>query len=170
MKKLLTLILLLLISFSTHISVAKEPTADEIKAVLIAKLIKFVEWPKEKMALNDEYIDICVLGNNEIYKTLKVISNSDSLINIYNIKNIKNALFCEALYIDKSVISLHNNNFSRLKNLPILTISDYKNFREKGGIITIKPVNKKISFSINNKIAINNRIKISSKLLNLSRK
>ena len=167
--KYLPLILTILLLFLTPQGiVASNPTSNEVKALLITKILNFIEWPNTS---EDEKLVVCVLGNKEIFETLKIISLDDEDLIITNkIKNSNRIDMCKAVYIDKSTIKNQLINIKEFKNRPILTISDYQNFNNEGGIISFISSGKRINFRINNKIAMESGIKVSSKLLNLSKR
>ena len=137
--------------------------------MLISKFVKFVEWPNRGF-LYEINVDICILGNDDIYKTLKLISNMDKSIKPFKIKNTKEIDYCEVIFIGQSIMNSQRTNFNNIKKLPILTISDYENFINEGGVIEFISIGNKISFKINKDAANNTGLQISSKLLNLSKK
>ena len=59
---------------------------------------------------------------------------------------------------------------SFFRGKPVLTISEVNGFIEQGGIINFIIVNDKIRFEINERVAKESGLKISSKLLRLARK
>ena len=150
---------------SAFAEVTKE---DRVKAAIIFKLTKFVSWPKKKQSLT-----LCVIGsgsiNNEIQKINRKFSMGRRLSVTHKMPNASMDRLCDLVYIhnsDNQDISLVLN---KLKDSPVLTISDSKQFAEKGGTIELYRTGSRIKFAINKNSIQQAQLSVDSQLLKLAK-
>lgn len=136
----------------------------KIKAAYLYNFTKFVTWPESQ----DKPLTICIAGDTDLARMLEnaVGKSNERLIINTSIRNGTGE--CNLLYLSEG-----DTRFDTLlggaggKN--ILTVSDAKKFDERGGIVTLFDENGKIRFNINSAAARKTNLKISSKLMELSR-
>lgn len=144
----------------------------ELKAALIYKLSKFVEWPASATPKNATQFGICILGNDPVGNTLKSLDGRtvvDQVISVYHLHRqgpIQN--HCQMLFISKSEGSSLDEILKSVDKKPVLTIGDSKDFAKSGGMIQFATKANRISFEINLASAKRSRIKIASQLLSLA--
>ena len=140
----------------------------DLKAVFIGRFSKFITWPESD---RDKFI-ITVIDTNpfdskldKLYKNKKIHNKSIKIRYVTSIDDIKES---DILFITiknpkevKKVLKYAREN-------SILTVSDAKGFAQRGGIIQIDFVMRKIKLKINNEASKEAKIKISSSLLNIS--
>ncbi len=73
------------------------------------------------------------------------------------------------MFVSKSEKGYQATIFAYVKQYPILTVSDIKNFAARGGMIQFVPSGKKVRFIINRKAMQNVGIKPSANLLRIAR-
>ena len=141
---------------------------DKVKTAIIYKLTKFIVWPKRKQALT-----ICILGEGSINIEMNRINHKNSMGRRLSITHKDpNAPFeklCDALYIHNTDSSIVSKVIEKLKGKPVLTISDSRNFAEKGGVVGLSRKGKRINFSINQTSANAAGLTINSQLLGLAK-
>ena len=144
----------------------------QVKAAFIYNFANFVEWPAEAFPDKNSPIIVGILGENPVTEIL----NSVALEPINGRKVLPIAFgsyeemeSCHILFIDKSEQDNMRKIFARLKDMSILTVGDTEGFVQRGGIINFVEIDNQIRFEINVDAARKARLKISSKLLNLSR-
>ena len=146
----------------------------DIKAAFIHKFVNFIEWP-DSYQMNT--MGICVIGDNPFGERLskKSINESEKnpiLINyIGSFKKYKNNDFnkCKIVFISSSEKKEIDEIISIAKDHNVLTIGDTKGYAEKGVLINFYLEQNKVRFEINIDVMKVMDIKISSKLLRLSR-
>jgi hypothetical protein len=93
---------------------------------------------------------------------------SQSLVSIKQIENIDDVDQCHLIYIDKSKREILNRLFIKVKDKPILTVSDISGFYDEGGMIEIKVKDNRLRFLINLVPVNKSKIVLSSQMLKLA--
>lgn len=138
----------------------------KVKAAYLYNFTKFINWPDQ----TGKALQICVAGENSIHKLLEDLAlkqkEKEVFILVPNSKIQTSA--CQILYLSPS-----DDRFDALmkaaKEKDILTVSDHPRFAEYGGIITLFSDNGKIRFTVNLSASRKTNLKISSKLIELSK-
>jgi len=160
------------------------PTHEyRIKAAFLYNFIKFVDWPKEKMADSNEPIIIGIIGEDPFEKAFEPIKNKKVKGKKIVIKRFQGleeskqsdeqtALIrkCHMLFICASEKEKLREIINLVKDDGVLTVGEVKGFLESGGIINFLMEDKKVVFEINNHAAKQARLKIRSKLLRLAKR
>lgn len=140
----------------------------DLKAVFIGRFSKFITWPKKS---REKFI-ITVIDTNpfdnkldKLYKDKKIKNKPIEIRYVTSIDEIKES---DILFITiknpkeiKKVLEYARKN-------SILTVSDSDGFAQRGGIIQIDFVMRKVKLKINNIASKEANLKISSSLLNIS--
>ena len=166
----------------------------QIKAAFLYNFIKFVDWPKEKMADSNEPITIGIIGSKNFVKALeplihKKIKNKNISIKYFEVyeklkksqddddrqwdQKIEALKTCHVLMFcmcDSGRIENSSQIIKALKGSPVLTVGETDGFLESGGIINFLMEDKKVRFEINVTAAKKSKLKISSKLLRLAKR
>jgi len=141
----------------------------EMKAALVFKLTRFVQWPDETSEKNMGQLTICSFGSDPISPYLDELMGETShkrvikILHTDHLKEIRSA--CRVLYVSRDQMP---DEIYQLKNSPVLTISDKLGFAKKGGMIQISRRNERLRFHINHASTVSAGIKISAPLLNMS--
>ena len=158
---------------ATHSSSGTGTSSDnsiQIKIALVYNFAQFVSWPRDKITGN---INICVDEQADIYPQVKTrllnkrIHKRKVVIVPMQINGFISQ--CHILYIPNKR-NISHFYLNRVEKLPILTISEYSNFINYGGIVHIFINQNRFRFEINNEQAVKSSLSINSQLLNLSRK
>ncbi len=149
---------------------------DQIKAVYLYNFLNFVTWPNysKKTSTNTTSRIIGILGKAPISRALHDLAASLAETGRMKIKTIDYGPYkdgmelknCDILFINNT----EQNNFKKiiddLCQAPVLTVSDNKNFVNKGGMISLFEVNDRIRYSINRHALSQAGLKANSLLLN----
>ena len=115
---------------------------DKLKAAILFKLTKFVEWPRKQPSLT-----LCILGEGSINKELQKIHHKSSVGRRLSVTHKdQNARFdklCDILYLHNIEQDVMVKVINKLKGQPVLTISDKRGFAEQGGLIGLQRKGKK---------------------------
>jgi hypothetical protein len=160
----------------------------QLKAAYLYNFIRFVEWPKERMADTNEPIIIGVIGKNPFgdafelikddkvkgrkviikwFKGLDELKKSDQAEIDQTIDVVRK---CHLLFICSSEEKTLKEITDLVKGYGVLTVAEIPGFLEFGGMINLIVEDKKIRFEINNFTANQAKLKISSQLLRLAKK
>lgn len=167
------LMLLIVSTFFPFFCKGNAATSREyaIKAVLLYRLVYYVQWPDDAFATPDAPIIIGILGEspfgNEPAKwPKKKIGGREVQLNYYT--SPTNVDACHILFINlpqkKNVETLLTSMLTK----PVLTVSDSDAFVEKGGMIGFIRVRNHPKLTINNAAARRARLKIGLELFPVS--
>ncbi len=153
--------------------IAAPPTAEyKLKAALIYKLSKFVDWPGPAGAGNNGAFGICVLGEDPFGPALEALTTRKTggqPIRIHRFTQYEAIdRRCQIVFISESKRAFLRPILKSLRQRPILTLSDTNNFAEQGGIMQFTRGNKRIGFKINLGKARQSGLEIAAPLLELA--
>ncbi len=143
----------------------------QVKAAFLYNFAKFVEWP---VASVGNTIVIGVLGDDPFGPVLdftfegKTVAGKE--FEVRRFQRIDQLQLCQVLFISDSEQENLSRILGALRDIPVLTVSDARNFVKAGGIIELVLEDKKIRFDINLTEARSSRLRISAPLLQLARK
>jgi hypothetical protein len=140
----------------------------EIKAAYVHNFIKFVQWPKTKTQIR-----LGIAGRNEFTSILKSKFLNQKIgkytVEITHYSNIDFIDNCDVLFVSDDDLIDCELILSKLKNKSILTIGESSSFFNNNGMICLEErEGGGFVFLINNSVAIEENIIISSKLLKLA--
>ncbi len=146
---------------------------EQHKATLLGYLPNYVKWPEAIADSESSSFNICILGENTFKGFLESLYNHKFIknkpIKIYYIDTIEDSSDCHLLFISLSKRKRISEILAFIKGKPILTISEIRGFVDKRGIIQFYMKSQKVHLKINNQAAIEQGLKISSKLLAITR-
>ena len=163
-----------------------------VKAAFVYNFIKFVDWPKEKMADSNEPITIGIIGSKDFvkafeplihkkvknrnistkyfegYEKLKKSKEDDERQWNQKMEALKTCHLLVFCCCDSVRIENSSQIIKALKGSPVLTVGETAGFLESGGIINLLMEDKKVRFEINITAAKRAKLKIRSQLLRLA--
>jgi hypothetical protein len=160
----------------------------EVKAAFIFNFLKFIDWPQEKTAGNNNQIVIGIIGEDpfgpaaDIFKDKSVEEHKLVVKRFEGAEQIKklpekdrnerlDALKrCHLLFICQSEQKQVGDIIEIVRNSSVLTVADADGFIEAGGIINLFTEDNKIRFDINQGAAEKAGLKIRSQLLRLAKR
>ena len=159
---------LLLAGLSKHASAMEY----EVKAAFIHNFTQFIDWPSESFEGKDSPLRIGILGNGPIDEPLMNLNGrtiQQRALEIFKFNNLNEANRYHVIFINPSEHERVPSILRGLKNTGILTIGDIPGFAEQCGVINFYLKNGKVRFEVNISASRREKLKISSKLLRLSR-
>lgn len=170
-QNIIRALLFTLATLVANFTYSQQATEYQVKAAYLFNFTKFVEWPADAFANNNEPFVVGILGPDPFGHHLTEIIAGESAfsrpIAIRYFNHPGEVGLCHILYInlpEKSVDIL-----KEMSGKPVLTISDDAGFCERGGAIRFFLENEMIRLEINQKAAQAADLKISSKLLRIAR-
>lgn len=155
---------------ASSLQVLKEQSAIRVGHLL--NTFKFVTWP-ENMVKSERFV-LCVLGDNPFGSSLYEIDN-EQMVRSKPVRVVVDiapdfAKYCHAVYVSSSESYRLLERLKELKGLPLLTVSDVQGFADAGGMVELRyERDNKVFIRGNQKAAEAEGLRISSKLLTLSR-
>jgi hypothetical protein len=140
----------------------------QVKAAFLINFAKFVEWP----AGHREFV-IGIVGDDPFGQTLDQMARSSNVngsrLTVRRLKWNDNLRDCQLLFISSSERKRHSQIIQSVRDAGVLTIGETAQFNESGGIIRFFLVDNKVRFQINLVAADQAGLRLSSKLLALSK-
>ncbi len=177
MRKRLTIIILLITQFAffQNAGYADSATSAEykIKALYLYNFTKFIKWNDDDKS--KETFKISIIGPDpfgtileKTYRNKKVFNLPISLARYKSTENLQkaNILFISKDLSEDDIIKI----IKFAKENKIITISDYPDFIELGGVIGFVKIKGKVKFEINSIACSATNKTISSKILRLATK
>jgi len=163
----------------------------QVKAAFLYNFIKFVDWPKEKVAESNEPVIIGIFGKDPFgnafapvkdkegkdrkvlikrFKPIEELKKSGEKDKSLPEREIESLRKCHLLFICSSEEKSIKEIINLVKDHSVLTIGDMQGFLESGGIINFIMEEKKVRFEINMTAANRAKLKIRSQLLRLAKR
>ena len=143
-----------------------------VKAAILYKLSKFVDWPERAFAGAGAPFGICVLGDNPFGDALDALSGQklgDRPVAIRYLPGRSTAAEgCQLLFVSASEHYRLRGVLRAVGRPLLLTVGDREGFAEGGGMINLITVGKNIRFEINRAAVERAGLKIQAQLLRLA--
>ena len=174
-SRLLTILVVLvcLVTCFTGNAEAQDVYEDQIKSVFLFNLTHFVTWPFPDDQRPSTF-NIGVYGNASFQKVLAQTVESETkdghqlkVTSVRDLTKITNE--CRIVFIAKEVGSDWERIHKKIKGLPILTVSDLKDFASRGGMVALLRENNNIKIEVNYTRVQQAGLSMSAKLLRLAR-
>ena len=144
----------------------------QVKAVFLFNFAQFVDWPPEAVPDSQAPLVIGILGGDPFGDLLDATVRGERRgarpFVVQRYQRVEDITRCDILFISRSVADQPEDVLTRLKNRPILTVSDADRFAERGGMIRFVTDRSRIRLQINPVAAEAAHLTISSKLLRVA--
>ena len=167
--------LLLLGLLSTLSPGVQAQTGNEyqVKAAFLYNFAKFVDWPPDAFGYSSAPLVIGVVGDDRFGGALDQAINGKSIggraLIVRRLKWGQDLRSCHILFISSSEQKRLPQIIQSLKGASVLTVGDMGQFTQQGGIINFFLKANRVRFEINSRGAEQARLRISSKLMALSK-
>ena len=151
---------------------AELPREARIKAVLIIRLVKFVEWPGETRA---EPLNICTWGESNTAAALQTLQGQSVREREIRVRKLTSSSAgpdlrgCQVLFVAEGVRELSPGLLYNSGNPAVLTISEMPDFSKRGGIISLVKLENRMAFDVHLRYAREAGLQIGAPLLQLAR-
>jgi hypothetical protein len=154
---------------------AQTPPADEdqVKAAFLLNFGRFVEWPTTAFADQMEPFRICVSGATDVANALGVLTIGQKLhgraIAVHLIDHHQPLKQCHMLFIGNVAAKDSKGLLAEAKGTCVFTVTNEKDFLNNGSMVGLVNTDNRISFEINQQLAEDAGLKVSSRLLSLAK-
>jgi len=138
------------------------------KAAFIYNFAKFTRWPSTADNIDETDIFLCTQGQDQLVTDLTRLKGKVIKGRALYVKKFTETEYCHMLYIATSKKDNYIDTLNAIRNKPILTISEIKNFAKSGGIIELHHKKGQTHITANLNAAHENKLELSSRLLMLS--
>jgi hypothetical protein len=151
---------------------APTPREIDVKAVYLLRFAEYVDWPPESFASQNSPIIIGVLGDRNMRQALDAVIEGEQVRNrpfrVQTLNRVEDARNCHIVFLGQAEAGSMDELMRRLRNAPILTVSDWERFDDRGGMIRFVNEGGKIRLHINLDAARTARLGLSSRLLRVA--
>jgi len=144
-----------------------------IKAAFIEKLTRFIEWPGLTPSGQDSAFYLCVAGENPFDGALDNLAKISLIkgrrLKVLHLKKINIHDKCHILFISASMSRHLSKILVQIKNRPVLTIGDTKDYADQGVMVNFFRDDGRIRFEINQESAAAAGITIGARVLKIAR-
>ena len=167
-RRLLSVLIALLIVPSAFSQEATEPA---LKAALALNFARFTVWPGEALPVNGVFT-ACIVGDMAIGQALER-STKERLLAGHRIVvtrpgESESLRLCHLLYVSGMSPAQVAKVLSGLRGAPVLTITDLEGPRTVGGIARVFIEDGRMRFDLDNGLAKQGHLQLSSKILTLA--
>ena len=142
-----------------------------VKAGLIYNITKFVIWPNH--AYHDDKFNFCIIGDDNLNGALEALYDKladGRPIVLRRTMSKKNFKECQIVFIANEGVENVKLILKELKNIPILTVSDRKDFIKLGGMIGLIRDGNRVGFEVDLSAVKASGLNMSSQLLKLAKR
>lgn len=147
-------------------------TEYQVKALFLLNFTKYVDWPVGAFADGAAPITIGLCGENkfgdDLQKALAGKTVSGRAIVIRQIEKPEDFSRCHILFLSASEKKRAAEILAQLKDLPVLTVGEFEQFTDDGGVINFTKKEGNVRLEINLPAAQRAHLQISSKLLSVA--
>ncbi|MBI1803439.1 MAG: YfiR family protein [Ignavibacteriae bacterium] len=171
---ILTLTVLVTLCLSQSALSQSDPKTEyKFKAVYLYNLLQFVEWPKESFQEESSPIVIGILGQDPFGQVLDQTVQNEKVQNheivVRRFTDPDEVKECHLLFMCKSEKDRFVQVLRKMENRNVLTVGEIEGFAEHGGAVNFYVEKSKLRFEVNTAALKKNNLKVSSKLLRLTR-
>lgn len=142
---------------------AAEPLEYSVKAAYLAKFAIYVDWPPASFAAPNSPIVLCVVGEDPFGNLLDEAASAQTVqgrsLVVKRLKTLGRDSGCHIAYFASEP------KLESLKGFPVLVVTDAQG---GGGIINFVLRDNRVRFTVDDEIAAQHGLGISSKLLNVA--
>jgi len=145
----------------------------QVKAAFVYNFIKFVDWPSDVVQRSGDSIVVAVIGDGGVADAAEHLLGGkqvgDRRVVVRRLKADQSLAGVHAIFVTETDAKKVHRVLDGASGHPILSIGDAGGFAASGGIIGLVIEDRKVRFEIDQDAADSAGLKISSKLLALSR-
>ena len=143
------------------------------KARFLANAPSFVEWPASAFQNSVGSLLICVHGDFPFGTTLAELTRGSLVhgrrLEIKWTHAEQDLLACQVVFVTRSAAKRYARVLQLAKQTGSLTVGEEPEFLKAGGMVSLIPSDRGVTFDINLDAVQEGRLKISSQLLSLAR-
>ena len=142
------LVVLLAVIPGRH-ALAETYAAQDVKAVFIFHFAKFITRPE---AVPERSLVIGLLGEHAFDPTIRQLKAKPTPLHpvaFRPVRTLAEARQCDLLFISSSEKNRLDGWLAALRALPVLTVSDLPGFVDRGGMLEMIEIDRRIRFAVN---------------------
>ncbi len=144
-----------------------------LKSLFLFNFINYVQWPAQAFENKRTAILYCVSGNLRVFKNLRSVLKDEYFkkrkLKVRQVNSIQEMKGCQIVFFGASNTYKTGPVLKSLAEQHILTVGEEPGFLAQGGMINLDYINNHVVIEINLHNVKQAQLKISSKLLRLSK-
>jgi len=146
----------------------------QMKAMYLAKIPSFVEWPARASSKKKTPFQLCTLGGypfgSRLAREVGGITVSGRQIELRWVHKEEELDGCEMVFFSESEAKHYGKILEGLKGKSVLTVGETEEFLEAGGMVRIGFENDRLQMEVNLAAARNANLKMDARLLALAKR
>lgn len=153
---------------------APTPAVSEyaVKAAVLFKVTKFIEWPAATFANDRSTLVICVVGADAPLSSFESLESNQLGARPIDVRLVTGDMLdlrqCQVAFFPTDSGADVDYALSKLEGMPVLTVGETEQFAQRGGTLALVTREQRVRFTVNLAASKRSRLKISSQLLNLA--
>lgn len=149
-------------------------TVSDMKVAYLYNFARLTTWPIHTSNKDvNKKVSLCVLGKDSFSERLETLTQNivgGVYISVRYLPNMQTVNDCQLLFIASSERANAAHIFKQLEKMPVLTVTDNLSLFNAGAMLGLIVDHKRLVFDVNYLQIKNADLRISSKLLHVSRR
>jgi hypothetical protein len=145
---------------------------QELKAAVLYRAARFIEWPASSFAGSRSPFVICVVGTASVLEAFEAIRSKQIHARSIAIRQVTGDMLdvrqCHIAYFPTGSDADIDYALGKSEGLPLLTVGDAESFVHRGGMIALITRDQRIHFTVNVAATKRGGLIVSSQLLQLA--
>ncbi|MDJ0877854.1 MAG: YfiR family protein [Halieaceae bacterium] len=170
-----SLLLSLLFAFCSQVSAGPDSfTQSELNVALLYNVTKFVRWPESSFSSQDQALTVCAFASADYEAPLAALEQrnvNDRPIQVRSMSPGQGevAKDCHVLFFANGSKDFYQQELQRVDGLPVLTVGDFREFTQGGGMLSLSKSRKRVNIEINIDVSESVGLEYNSQLLELAK-
>ena len=144
----------------------------EIKAAMLYRAAKFIEWPKQAFLDDTAPFIVCVVGDSVALQAFEPLQgrtlNGRNVVARRVTGDAIDLHQCHAVFFTREHVKDSDYAIDKLRGLPILTVGEAHDFAARGGMLALLTRDQRVGLTFNLTVSKRAGLTVSSQLLKLS--
>lgn len=158
--------------FASPSSVADSISEQELKAAMLFRAAKFIDWPKSAFADSASPFVLCLVGDQQALDPFESIQNKPIDAHPVNVRQVTGDMLdlrqCHIAYFSTMSTADVDYALGKFAGMPVLTVGETDAFAERGGMFALVTRAQRVQFTINLPATKRAGLVVSSQLLQLA--
>jgi hypothetical protein len=168
---LVLLLCLLLAVLATPAQSRERYSESEVAVALLYKVARFVRWPDGSFDNSDASLRLCTYAPEEYHSPLRALekrSIGSHPIEVVQLSPGSAGEACHVVFFTDASQVRRGDQLRLLDGQPVLTVGNFREFSDQGGILSLSKNRKRVNIMINASASERAGLEFNSQLLELS--
>lgn len=145
---------------------------SEVSVALLYNVTKFVRWPDGTFASDDATLNLCTFTTDDYGPPLRALEKRSVGEHPIHVVELSAAGAvrpdCHVLFISSGQRSTLQRELKRYRGEPVFTVGNFREFAEKGGMLSLSKNRKRVNIRINATASERAGLEFNAQLLQLA--